>query len=89
MVRVAAGTSQKCGPGQVYPWELLIEDDGSGPFLASGLSFTTKFNVRNTLELPYTSEFFEPPPKQPFGKTPKLGILHMAYMPALRAAAKI
>lgn len=88
MVRVAAGTSQKCKPGQVFSWELLIEDDSGAPFLLSGLSFTTKFNVRNTLELPYSSDFFEPPPKQPFGKIPKLGILHASYMSALRVAAK-
>ena len=86
MVRVAAGTSRKVLPGQRYPWELLIEDDGSSAFQVSGLSYTTKFNVRNTLELPYTSMFFEPPPQRPFGATPKLGALHASYMPALKAA---
>ncbi len=86
MVRVAPGTSRKTGPGQVFPWEFLIERSDSGPFRASGLSYSTKFNVRNTLELPYTSEFFEPPAQRPFGKTPKLGVLHAAYMTGLRAA---
>jgi hypothetical protein len=87
MVRIAAGTSRKVAAGQAYPWELLIEDDGDSPFRASGLSYTTKFNVRNTLELPYTSLFFEPPPKRPFGNSPKLGVLHASYMSALKIAA--
>lgn len=88
MVRVAAGTSRKTGQGQVFPWEMLIENDGSDPFRATGLGYTTKFNIRNTLELPYTPEFFEPPPRHPFGNTPKLGILHAGYMAALRSAAR-
>lgn len=87
MVRVAAGTSRKVLPGQVYPWEFLLEHENSGSFLASGLSYSTKFNVRNVLELPYTSEYFEPPPNPSFGKNPKLGVLHASYMAALRAAA--
>ncbi len=86
MVRVAAGTSRKVGPGEVYPWELLLESNSDSAFQVSGLSYTTKFNVRNTLELPYTSIFFEPPPKRPFGPIPKLGVLHAGYMSALRTA---
>lgn len=87
MVRIAAGTSRKVLPHQVFAWEFLIEADDSSAFRASGLSYTTKFNIRNTLELPYTSKFFEPPPRQPFGKTPKLGVLHASYMAALKTAA--
>jgi hypothetical protein len=86
MVRIAAGTSRKVTAGKLYPWELLVESDGSSAFQASGLSYTTKFNIRNTLELPYTSTFFEPPPLRPYGATPKLGSLHASYMAALRAA---
>jgi len=86
MVRVAAGTSRKVMARQVHPWELLVESDGSSAFQASGLSYTTKFNVRNTLELPYTATFFEPPPQRPYGSTPRLGSLHASYMAALRAA---
>jgi len=86
MVRVAAGTSRKVMPGQCYPWEFLIESDASSAFQGSGLSYTTKFNVRNTLELPYTAVFFEPPPQRPFGAIPKLGALHASYMTALKAA---
>ncbi|MEK6807267.1 MAG: hypothetical protein AABY95_11545 [Pseudomonadota bacterium] len=88
MVRVAPGTSRKTGPGQVLAWEFLIERDDGGPFRASGLSYSTKFNLRNTLELPYTSEFFEPAPQRPFGRTPKLGILHAIYLAALKAVAR-
>jgi hypothetical protein len=86
MVRIAAGTSRKVTAGKVYPWELLIESDGSSAFQASGLSFTTKFNIRNTVELPYTPTFFEPPPLRPHGAIPRLGSLHASYMAALRAA---
>ena len=88
IVRVAAATSRKIQPGEVFPWELLIENDGGGAFQISGLSYTTKFNIRNTLELPYTSMFFEPPPRRPFGATPKLGVLHASYMTILKAAAR-
>ena len=86
MVRVAAGTSRKVTPAQVFPWEMLVESDGSSAFQASGLSYTTKFNIRNTLELPYTSAFFEPPPLRPYGAIPKLGSLHASYMAALKVA---
>lgn len=85
MVRLAAGTSRKVGSGEAFPWELLIESDGSNAFQASGLSYSTKFNVRSTLELPYTSMFFEPPPQRPYGSIPKLGGLHASDMGALRA----
>lgn len=88
MVRIAAGTSRRTGPAQIFAWELLIENDGGGAFRTTGLSYTTKFNVRNTLELPYNSDFFEPPPQRPFGRIPKLGVLHATYMAALRAAAR-
>lgn len=86
MVRIAAGTSRKTTGAGVYPWELLLESDGSSAFQASGLSYSTKFNIRNTLELPYTALFFEPPPLRPHGATPKLGSLHASYMAALRTA---
>jgi hypothetical protein len=86
MVRIAAGTSRKVTADKVYPWEMLIESDGSSAFQASGLSYTTKFNIRNTLELPYTSAFFEPPPQRPYGAIPKLGSLHVSYVAAMRAA---
>lgn len=88
MVRVAAGTSRKTASGQVYPWELLVEHADAPAFQVTGLSYTTKFNIRNTLELPYTSEFFEPAPGRPHGKTPRLGFLHPSYMGALKLAAK-
>ena len=88
IVRVAAGTSRKVQQGEVFPWELLIENDVDSAFQISGLSYTTKFNIRNTLELPYTSIFFEPPPRRPFGATPKLGVLHASYMMTLKAAAR-
>lgn len=88
MVRVAAGTSRKTAAGQVYPWEMLVERTDAVEFRATGLSYTTKFNLRNTLELPYTSEFFAAAPGQPFGKSPRLGMLHPTYMAVLKAVAK-
>lgn len=88
MVRVAAGTSRKTAAGQVYPWELLLERTDAAEFRATGLSYTTKFNLRNTLELPYAPAFFEPAPGQPFGRNPRLGVLHPAYMAALKVAAE-
>jgi len=88
MVRVAAGTSRKTGAGEAYPWELLVQRTDTVEFRATGLGYTTKFNLRNTLELPYTPEFFETAPGQPLGKSPRLGVLHPAFMAALRTAAR-
>ncbi len=50
----------------------------------SGLSYPTKFDLRNRKELPYNEDWFRVLPHAPDGQRPKLGVLH----PALRRRAQ-
>ncbi|WP_051525228.1 hypothetical protein [Methylobacillus glycogenes] len=43
----------------------------------SGLSFDTKFDLNQILELPWGRDFFDVPPKPQHGQHPKLGSLHI------------
>jgi hypothetical protein len=40
------------------------------------LSYDTKFDLRNVLELPFNDAYFSVPPRAPHGQIPKLGTLH-------------
>lgn len=53
---------------------------------AAGLSYDTKFDLRQLVDLPYTSGWFSVPPSAPFGQSPKLGILHPSLARAVQAA---
>ena len=53
---------------------------------AAGLSHDTKFDLIQTLDLPYTTEWFSVPPAAPHGQSPKLGTLHPSLVRALEAA---
>jgi mRNA-degrading endonuclease toxin of MazEF toxin-antitoxin module len=55
-------------------------------FVLGGLSFDTKFNLKQVIELPWTEAFFKVPPMPKYGQTPKLGTLHPSMMQAARAA---
>jgi hypothetical protein len=85
VVHVCPGTSQIKG---VYDHELLIDRDQAEEFAAAGLSYPTKFDLKRVASLPYTSEWFCPPPNPRFGAIPKLGTLHPATVPRLRACHK-
>ena len=54
----------------------------------AGLSYDTKFDLRNKVELPWNDSFFAVPPNPAHGQTPKLGSLHIGMTRALQAAAK-
>lgn len=84
-VRVAYGTSRRVA--DLYPGEFVITPDDGEAFEASGLSYPTKFNLRGTVVLPYTLDWFSVPAGLLFGGTPKLGFLHPALMERARAAA--
>jgi hypothetical protein len=43
---------------------------------APGLSYDTKFDLRNVLELPFNDAYFSVPPHAPHGQIPMLGTLH-------------
>jgi hypothetical protein len=53
---------------------------------AAGLSYDTKFDLKQTIDLPYTTKWFSVPPAAPHGQSPKLGTLHPSLVLALEAA---
>ncbi len=83
-VEVAYGTSQ--GTNQLHSGEFLIAPADGDAYALAGLSYATKFDLRNRKELPYDEKWFRVPPHAPHGQTPKLGVLHPALMRRARAA---
>lgn len=74
-VRVAYGTSQKTD--RLYGGEFRIgKHEHPAAYASAGLSYDTKFNLRNVLELPFNRTYFSVPPHAPHGQIPKLGTLH-------------
>lgn len=86
-VEVAYGTTQKVD--QLKAGEFLISKAlHKASYAQSGLSFDTKFDLNQILELPWGADFFDVPPKPQHGQHPKLGSLHIEMARALNAAAK-
>lgn len=84
-VRVAYGTSQRTT--SLHRGEFaILRDRNAAAYAAAGLSYDTKFDLRQVLDLPYSSEWFSPPPAAPYGQTPKLGTLHPSLVRAVEAA---
>ena len=84
-VRVAYGTSQRVGT--LYRGEFsILRSRNAAAFDAAGLSYDTKFDLNQIIDLPYTSEWFSVPPAAPHGQTPKLGVLHPSLVRTLQAA---
>lgn len=84
-VRVAYGTSQRTT--SLRRGEFSIERSRNlAAFEAAGLSFDTKFDLKQVLELPFSTEWFSVPPAAPHGQTPKLGTLHPSLVRAVQAA---
>lgn len=81
-VRVAYGTSQRTT--RLYRGEFSILHERNPA--AAGLSYDTKFDLRQVLDLPYNTEWFSVPPAAPHGQTPKLGVLHPSLVRAVQAA---
>lgn len=74
-VSIAYGTSQKTD--RLYGGEFRISRvEHSAACAGAGLSYDTKFDLRNVLELPFNNAYFSVPPRAPFGQIPKLGTLH-------------
>ena len=74
-VSVAYGTSQKTN--RLFSGEFRITKiEHPVAYYSSGLSYDTKFDLRNTLELPFNEVYFSVPPNAPHGQIPKLGTLH-------------
>ena len=84
-VRVAYGTSQRVT--SLHRGEFsILRDRNQAAYQAAGLSYDTKFDLRQALDLPYTSEWFSVPPAAPYGQSPKLGVLHPSLVRAVQAA---
>ena len=83
-VFVIYGTSQKID--SLHRAEFLLRKDGSAAFHLSGLSYDTKFNFADSVELDFSDRWFKVPPTAPNGQTPKLGVLHAVYVRAAHAA---
>ena len=83
-VVVAYGTSQKTD--RLHPGEFIVARRDGAAWQLSGLSYETKFNLRQTVELPFNTEWFGVSPGAPFGQTPKLGLLHPSLLRRAQAA---
>ena len=84
-VEVAYGTSQRTTTLHRGEFAILHERHLAA-YQAAGLSFDTKFNLDQTVTLPYTTEWFSVPPAAPHGQVPKLGILHPSLVRTAEAA---
>ena len=84
VVEVDYGTSQKVDA--LYAGEFAITPADRAGYEGAGLSYPTKFNLAETFELDFNSEWFAVPPGAPFGQTPKLGVLHPSLVRRAKAA---
>lgn len=71
---------------QLHSGEFLISPPDGQAYTLSGLSYPTKFDLRNRRELPYSEEWFRAPPHAPHGQIPKLGVLHPSLVRRAKAA---
>ena len=84
-VNVAYGTSQKTD--RLYSGEFKIsKSEHPAAYACAGLSYDTKFELKNILELPFNDAYFSVPPHAPHGQTPKLGTLHPSMVRIVASA---
>lgn len=86
VVEVPYGTSQKVD--QLYAGEFAITPADRAAYAVAGLSYPTKFNLRETFELDFNDTWFGVPPGAPHGDRPKLGVLHPSLLRRVEAAVK-
>jgi hypothetical protein len=85
VVRIAYGTSQKTS--SLFRGEFLISRTlHPAAYRAAGLSYDTKFDFNQILDLPFSTEWFSVPPAAPHGQNPTLGTLHPSLVRAVEAA---
>ena len=86
-VKVAYGTSRNLG--RLLAGEFAIRKlDNAAAYALAGLSYDTKFNLVDTLSLPWDSEVFAIPSDPKHGQIPKLGSLHSGMMKTVEAALR-
>jgi hypothetical protein len=83
-VLIAYGTSQKTR--QLRSGEFVANKEDGAAYHLMGLQAETKFSLQQSVELDYNEAWFKPPPHQPHGLSPKLGMLHPSLMPRVAAA---
>jgi len=84
-VRAVYGTSQRTTT--LHRGEFaILRDRNAAAYQAASLSYDTKFDLKQMLVLPYTTDWFSVPPAAPHGQSPKLGTLHPSLVHALEAA---
>ena len=84
-VRVTYGTSQRTTT--LHRGEFgVLRDRNPAAYEAAGLSYDTKFDLRQSVDLPFTTEWFSVPPAAPHGQTTKLGTLHPSLVRAVQVA---
>jgi hypothetical protein len=84
-VRVAYGTSQKTSA--LVRGEFLISRTlHPTAYKSAGLSYDTKFDFNQVVDLPFSTEWFSVPPAAPHGQVPTLGTLHPSLVRAVEAA---
>jgi hypothetical protein len=49
----------------------------------------TKFDLKQAIDLPFTTEWFSVPPAAPHGHTPELGTLHPSLVRSVQAAFQV
>lgn len=84
-VRVAYGTSQRVC--ELHSGEFaILRVNHPAAYALANLSYDTKFDLRQLVELPHTTQWFSVPPHAPHGQNPRLGTLHPSLMRAVAAA---
>ena len=79
IVRVAYGTSQDVE--QRFPGEFTVRTTDA----KAGLDRDTKFDLGNTVRLPFDTEWFAPSPNRRYGEHPKRGALDVKDQSLKRA----
>ena len=87
-VRVAYGTSQRVRVLRSGEFAILRANHPAAYALANQ-SYDTKFDLRQLVELPFTTQWFSVPPHAPHGQSPRLGTLHPSLMRAATAAFRV
>jgi hypothetical protein len=84
-VQVAYGTSQRTT--ELHTGEFsILRSRNAAAYIAAGLSYDTKFDLKNAVVLPFNTDWFSVPPAVPHGQQPTLGTLHPSLVRAVEAA---
>jgi len=84
-VDVVYGTSQRTTT--LYRGEFaILRSKDVAAYEAAGLSYDTKFDLKQIVNLPYNTDWFSVPPGVHLGETPRLGTLHPSLVRRVESA---